>query len=102
MPRRLRLLATVPALALVLSACGAGSLSPRDVATAAEKALEEQLGVRTRVQCPGELSAEPGAILRCALTADGDLAEYGVTVTVTSERDGTAEFDVQVDDRPTG
>jgi hypothetical protein len=103
--RRLGLLVAVPLLALSLSACsfsfGSTDALPADeVAEGAEDALEGQVGVRPDVSCPEDLEAEVDAETRCTLTVDGDPEEYGVTVTVTSAEDGTANFDVQVDDEP--
>ena len=98
--RRLQLLVATPFLAVGLAACGAGSLAADDVATGAEDALESEVGLRPDVSCPDELEAEVGAETRCTLSVEGDDAEYGVTVTVTSVEDDTANFDVQVDDEP--
>ena len=100
--RRLLLLATCPALVLGLGACGAGSLPPDEVAAGAEEALQKQAGVPTDVRCPEDLDAEVGAEARCTLTVQGDPAEYGVTVTVTSVKGDTANFDVTVDEEPIG
>ena len=101
--RRLRLLVAAPLLAVPLSACSFGttdSLPADEVADGAEDALEDQVGVRPDVTCPEDLEAEVDAETRCTLTVDGDTEEYGVTVTVTSIEDETANFDVQVDDEP--
>jgi hypothetical protein len=98
--RHLRVLAAVPVLLLGLAACGADSLAADDVATGAEDALEGEVGFRPEVSCPEDLEAEVGAETRCTLTAGDDPTEYGVTVTVTSVEDGTANFDVQVDEEP--
>ena len=98
-PRRF-LPALGSALLLGAAGCGAGSLTAGDVATEAEDALEQRVGVRPDVRCPADLPAEVGAETRCILTADGDDAEYGVTVRITSVTEGRATFDVQVDDRP--
>jgi hypothetical protein len=95
-------LLAVPALLLGLSACGAGSLSADEVATGAEDALEEEVGIRPDITCPDELEAEVGAEMRCTLTAEGVEGEYGVTVTITEVQDDTANFDVQVDEEPQG
>ena len=99
---RRRLVLAIPALALGLAGCGAGSLSAEDVATGAEDALEEEVGQRPDVACPEDLEAEVGAETRCTLTAEGLEGEYGVTVTVTSVEGDTANFDVQVDSQPQG
>lgn len=99
--RRLRLLVVTPVLVLGLAACGS-SLAADDVAEGAEDALEAEVGARPEVTCPEDLEAEVGAETRCTLTAPGDSEEYGVTVTVTSVEGDTANFDVQVDEEPTG
>jgi hypothetical protein len=100
--RRAHLLVATPLLALGLAACGASSLAADDVANGAEEALEEQVGARPDVSCPEDLDAEVGSETRCTLTVAGDSAEYGVTVTVTSVEGDTANFDVKVDEEPTG
>jgi hypothetical protein len=100
--RRLPLLIAVPFLAAGLAGCGSSALAADDVATSAEDALEAQVGARPNVSCPDDLDAEVGAETRCTLTVDGDDQEYGVTVTVTSVEDETANFDVQVDEEPVG
>jgi Domain of unknown function (DUF4333) len=98
-PRR-RLLLAVPALMVALSSCGGQALTAGVVETGAEDALEREVGVRPDVSCPDDLPAEVGAELRCTLTADGDDARYGVTVTVSSVEGETANFDVEVDPEP--
>jgi hypothetical protein len=96
------LLLAAPVVALTMTACGAGSVSAADVETQSEDRLEEQVGTRPDISCPEDLPAETGAELRCTLTAEGDPAEYGVTVTVTSVEGDSAQFDVQVDEQPAG
>ena len=78
------------------------SLAADDVATAAEDALEAQIGARPDIVCLEDLAAEEGAETRCTLTAGDDPAEYGVTVTVTAVDGTDAEFDVEVDGQPLG
>lgn len=97
-----RLLALLPALAAALAACGPGTVAAATVATAAEDALEQQVGTRPDVSCPHDLSAKVGATTRCTLTAQGVDGTYGITVTVRSVQDGKAHFDVKVDDQPQG
>jgi hypothetical protein len=99
-PRLLRLLAATPLLVAGLAACGSSALSADSVADGAEKALEEQVGVRTEISCPEDLEAEVGAEGRCTLTAGGDPAEYGVTVTVTSVDGDSPTFQVEIDEEP--
>lgn len=104
-----RLLVALPAgAALALTGCGASALPAEEVASAAEDALEQKVGVRPDISCPDELAREEGATTRCTLTSGEDGVEYGVTVTVTSA-DGDGLFDrrdtsigVTVDDEPQG
>ena len=103
MSRRL-LPVLVAGAALALPACGsvvlsADTLTAAEVATAAEDALEEQVGTRPDITCPDGLAEEEGASTRCTLTGGEDTVQYGVTVTVTST-DGTTRIGVQVDDGP--
>lgn len=103
MPRRL-LLALVAGATLALPACGSvllstDTLTAAEVATAAEDALEEQVGTRPDITCPEGLEKEEGASTRCTLTGGDDPVEYGVTVTVT-KADDTTSIGVQVDDQP--
>jgi hypothetical protein len=102
-PRRL-LLALVAGATLALPACGSvvlstDTLTAAEVATAAEDALEEQVGTRPDITCPEGLEKEEGASTRCTLTGGDDPVEYGVTVTVEST-DETTRIGVQVDDEP--
>lgn len=104
------LLTLVVGAALTLTACGSDVVSLRDrtdtlsaeeVATAAEDALEREVGARPDISCPEELTREDGATTRCTLTAEDDAVEYGVTVTITAT-DGDARIGVEVDDEPLG
>ena len=103
MPRRL-LLALVAGATLALPACGSvvlstDTLTAAEVATAAEDALEQEVGSRPDITCPEGLDEEEGASTRCTLTAGDDPVEYGVTVTVTAVGKST-KIDVQVDEEP--
>ena len=101
MPRRLRSPAVVVFLLAGLVACSGNKVLTADtVATSAEDALEEQIGVRPTISCPDDVDAEVGAKTRCTLTAGDDPTEYGVTVTVTSVEGSDATFDVAVDEQP--
>ncbi|HJQ46420.1 MAG TPA: DUF4333 domain-containing protein [Amycolatopsis sp.] len=63
--------------------------------------LQKKVGDRPdTVTCPGSLKPEPGASIRCELTAVG--LRYGVTATVTSAENGKANYDVKVDNQPLG
>jgi hypothetical protein len=98
-----RLLAPTALVLTALSACGStDALSAGQVATSAEKALEQKIGVRPEVTCPKELAATVGAKTRCTLTAPGDSTKYGVTVTVTSVDGDTPDLQVVVDHQPMG
>ncbi|MGZ4539901.1 MAG: DUF4333 domain-containing protein [Blastococcus sp.] len=90
------------ALTGALAACGTTSLSAATVAKGAEDALEKKVGTRPDITCPKDLDATVGATTRCTLTVGKDPAKYGVTVVVTSVKDGNATFDVRVDRTPQG
>jgi hypothetical protein len=98
--RRPVLLALLPVLAVGLSGCGTPTVAAATVATAAEDALQQQVGTRPEITCPHDLAAKVGATTRCTLTAQGLDGTYGVTVTVRSLTSGKAHFDVKVDDQP--
>jgi hypothetical protein len=102
---RLRSLVAAPFLLAGLAACGlisSTTLSADAVASSAEDALEEQIGVRPSINCPEDVKAKVGSETRCTLTGGEDPTEYGVTVTVTSVDGENAVFDVTVDDQPLG
>jgi hypothetical protein len=104
---RLRSLVAAPFLLAGLAACSLSlssttTLSADTVASSAEDALEEQIGVRPSISCPEDVEAKVGAKTRCTLTGGDDPTEYGVTVTVTSVDGKNALFDVEVDDQPLG
>ena len=103
MTRRLHQLAALPLLLVGLSACsGSGTLSADEVATKAEDALEQQVGVRPTISCPDDLKAEVGAETRCTLTGADDPTEYGVSIKVSEVNGNNVKFDIQVDDKPSG
>jgi len=96
--------ALVASATLALPACGTvvlstGTLTAAEVATAAEDALEQEVGTRPDVTCPEELAKEEGASTRCTLTGGDDPVRYGLTVTVTRTGDST-RIGVEVDDEP--
>ena len=84
-----------------LVACAA-TLDAGEVATNAEDALEAEVGSRPEISCPEDVEAKVGAETPCVLTAGDDPAEYGVTITVTAVDGSDAEFDIVVDEQPTG
>jgi hypothetical protein len=100
--RRRPLLAAVPVLLVGLAACGSGTLSSDEVASKAEDALEQQIGVRPTITCPDDVKAEVGAETRCTLTGGDDPTEYGVSIRVTEVDGDNATFDIKVDEQPTG
>ena len=105
MSRRL-LSALVASATLALPACGSvllstDTLTAAEVATAAEAALDAQVGTRPDVTCSEALDKRKGASTRCTLTGGEDTVQYGVTVTVTRADDPT-RIGVQVDDAPMG
>ena len=102
MSRRLLPILAAPLVVLGTAGCGSTTLTADAIATGAEDALEEQVGIRPDVTCPEDIDAEVGAETRCTLTAGDDPTEYGVTVTVTSVEGERANFDVEVDDEPAG
>ncbi|HEX7427110.1 MAG TPA: DUF4333 domain-containing protein [Mycobacterium sp.] len=66
-------------------------------------AVSDQLAKRVgrppdSVTCPEDLKGVVGTQLRCELVAGNDT--YGVTVTVTSVKGTTVNFDIAVDDKP--
>ncbi|WP_344090903.1 DUF4333 domain-containing protein, partial [Nocardiopsis composta] len=63
--------------------------------------LEEQVGqTPDDLTCPEDLPAEVGSSIRCELTAGGQT--LGVTITTTSVEGSDVNFDVEVDEQPTG
>lgn len=101
--------ATLGALAVLLSTgCsfdfsigGDAAVAGDEVARQASTVLEQQVGYAPDdITCPEDLPAEVGASIRCELSTDGQT--YGVTVTTTSVEGTDVEFDIQVDDTPTG
>ena len=95
-----RLLGAIPILLVGLAACGSATLSKDEVATKAEDALEQQIGVRPTISCPQAVKAEVGAKTRCTLTAGDDPTEYGVSIKVNKVDGKNAAFDIRVDDQP--
>ena len=99
--RRLALLAAVPAVLLGVTGCGS-TVSSDDVEGQIQSALEEQIGSRPDVSCPDDLDGEVDATTRCEITDPSTGDKYGVTVTVASIEDDTANLDIAVDDEPGG
>lgn len=78
---------------------GTAQLSTSTLNQGVSDALTKQVGHRPdSVNCPQPLDAQAGKSERCTLTASG--TTYGLTVTVVSYSNGTAHYDVQVDNTP--
>ena len=90
--------------AVAPAACSTGGPATVDagrVETEISTALTAEVGFPPdEVSCPDDLEAEPGATTRCEVTVDG--ASLGARVEVTSVEGDVAEFDIQVDEEPTG
>lgn len=81
------LLTVIPALLIVLAACGSASISADEVASKAESALGEKIGNKPEVECPEDLPAEKGKSQTCTLTDPDSGKKYDMTAKVT-EVDG--------------
>ena len=93
-PRRLRVLAVAPVLALGLTACGS-SIGQDELETQVADALASRAGVAAEVSCPGDLDAEVGVTTECR-AVDPDTGEATRwRIVVTSVEDETADFDVE-------
>jgi len=106
--RSLVVLVTSSATALVLAGCGGSvsigekTLAKAEVESQAAKQLAAEVNQpEPDVTCPGDLKAEVDATIECTLVAQGDTKEYPVTIKVTSVKDGTAVFAVEVGQAPT-
>ncbi len=83
------------------SAGGPAAVDAEQVAERSSEMLAEQVGqTPDDLTCAEDLPAEVGAEIRCELTADGQT--LGVTVTTTSVDGDDVQWDVKVDDAPTG
>ena len=96
------LLLAVPLLAAGLGGLRGRLLTPTTSRTGRRTPSRSRSAPAPTSSCPDDLEAEVGAETRCTLTAGDDPTEYGVTVTVTSVEDDTANFDVEVDEHPSG
>ncbi len=91
-----RALIVAPALALMLSACGASAVSADDVAAEAERVLGEQIGSPVEVDCPDDLPAEKDAKITCTLTDPATGDTYDMTAVVTSVDGSEVRMDFEV------
>ncbi|WP_017538411.1 DUF4333 domain-containing protein [Nocardiopsis halophila] len=79
----------------------AGAVPADEVARQAAAVLEEEVGqTPDDLTCPEDLPAEVGASIRCDLTAGGQT--LGVTITATAVEGTNVDFDVVVDEQPSG
>lgn len=106
--RTIRFLGAGLVCAAVLSACS-GSISINSSPEVAQSDVESQVATKLaaqtsqplpKVSCPSGLPAKVGSSIDCTLTAQGDTTKYPVHVTVTSVKNGTAQFDAQVGQAP--
>jgi hypothetical protein len=79
------------------AACGASTVAESELEEQAASALEELVGERPEIDCPGDLEAEVGAEIRCTLTA-ADGTTLGTTIVITSVDGDDVLFDVNVDE----
>ncbi|WP_200837489.1 DUF4333 domain-containing protein [Ruania rhizosphaerae] len=102
MTRQILAMTALPlALGLGLVGCsGSATVDEAEVESTTADQLEQMVGTRPNIDCPGDLEAEVGATLQCVLSADGDTDEYAVDLTVTSVEDGVANWDFQVAETP--
>lgn len=99
--RMSRVVAAVGAIAAL--SCGLSGCTRTVAAHYVEREIDELVRQVTGhsadvVSCPDDLPAKVGSWIRCSFTAQG--ATFGVTATVTSIQDGTANFELTVDDQP--
>lgn len=97
----MRTLTPIVALAAAAALAGCQSSSPRvaqaDLESSIKTKLAEQVGqTPDAIDCPGDLTGEKGATMRCTLKAGAD--SVGLTVTVTSVEGTSVKYDIKVDD----
>ena len=101
-----RITASLAACAAVaaLTSCSFSASTGKSVKKAdVEKQIADQLAANvgqrpTSVTCPDNLKAKVGTTMRCTLDSSG--TKYGLTVTVTSIKDNTVNFNIKVDEKP--
>jgi uncharacterized protein DUF4333 len=108
MIRPSRTMFLVAACVVALAGCSASTTTKEDPTLSKETlekgitdSLEKAVGQRPdSVECPGSLKAEKGEHTRCVLSADN--VRYGLTATITSydKDNGSARYDIQVDEKP--
>jgi hypothetical protein len=83
-----RAVLVVPALALIISACGTSTVPADDVAEEAQRVLGEELGTEVEVDCDDDLPGEKDAEITCLMTDPESGDTYDMTAVVT-EVDGS-------------
>jgi hypothetical protein len=78
-----RAVLVVPALALMISACGTSSVPADDVAQEAQDVLTAELGTEVTVECEDDLPGEVEAKITCLMTdpTTGDVYDMDAVVT---------------------
>jgi hypothetical protein len=78
---------------------GSGSVDRHKVEKEVSDDLTKVVGQRPKaITCPGDLKAVKGTKMRCQLKAS-DGSKIGLTLTVTSVKDGHVKFHIQVDEK---
>lgn len=88
----------------ILSGCTAAAtytVSPEDLATTAENALEEQVGSRPDIDCGTEdIDLVKGTVVPCVLTDPASGDEFDAPVTIEEVDGASYTIGVQVADAP--
>jgi hypothetical protein len=99
-PRRSTLagIALAPAFGAFAGCGGPGIVDRAQVEQKVRDGLTKSVGEQApKASCPKDLPAEKGATIRCSMDfPDGRL---GISVKVTSVKDGDAKFDIQADQK---
>jgi len=103
-PRAARFLLAGFACATLITACSGSvtiSASPEVSQSDVQSQVATQLAAETsqpvpKITCPSGLPAKVGASIDCTLTPQGSTTTLPVHVTVTSVKNGTAQFSAQV------
>lgn len=91
--------AVIVAVCTALVGCGEPEVAKGDVEKAAMKTLSATVGKESPpITCPGALKAKVGASVTCAIDLDGKT--HDVKVNVTSIEGTSANFNVEVADKP--
>ena len=83
---------------LLLTACGAGSVTKDDVAKSISDQLQKQNIETQDVTCPNDLKAAVGQTVRCSFTTGGQPVD--AIATVTSVEGSNVKYDITTEARP--